>query len=105
MAILAVVFLLPQAQKRPTIEVGEDRLLSTSGPAHPLVESQLSTDPNNPKHLLSVVIQFDSPDLNDKTCVAWSSFDGGQQWSRHALPAQCGGDPWGPYWGMAQRLW
>lgn len=96
-ALLPMVgFLLAsQSARRPTIQVGEDRLLSQSGPAHPLVESQLSTDPNNPKHLLSVVIQFDSPDLNDKTCVAWSSFDGGQQWSRHALPAQCGGDPWG----------
>ncbi|HEX8838769.1 MAG TPA: sialidase family protein [Candidatus Acidoferrum sp.] len=80
------------AQEHPTIEVGEDRLLSADGPARPLSESQLSADPNNPKHLLAVVIQFDSPERN--TCVAWASFDGGQRWTRRALPIQCFGDPW-----------
>lgn len=92
-AIVGVVLLLPQAQSHPTIEVGKDRLLSASGPSRPLLESQLSVDPNNPKHLLAVVIQFDSPERN--TCVAWASFDGGQRWIRRALPIQCFGDPWG----------
>lgn len=95
MAILAVIFLLPQAQKHPTIEVGEDRLLSASGPALPLVESQLSANPNNPKQLLAVVIQFGPPDANNPTCVSWASFDGGQNWIRRVLPIACFGDPWG----------
>src|SRR6266481_3064880 len=95
-AMVGVFLLLAQAQRHPTIEVGENRLLSTSGPARrPLAESQLSTEPNNPKHLLVGVIQFDSPDGNDKTCVAWSSFDGGYEWTRHAFPARGCGDPWG----------
>jgi hypothetical protein len=34
--------LLAQAQPHPTIEVGENRLLSTSGPARPLAELQLA---------------------------------------------------------------
>ena len=95
MAIIAVLFLLAQAQHHSTIEVGEDRLLSVDGPARPLAESQLSADPNDTKHLLAVVIQFDSSDGNDRTCVAWTSFDGGREWVRHALPPQGCADPWG----------
>jgi photosystem II stability/assembly factor-like uncharacterized protein len=94
-AMVGVFLLLAEAQRHPTIEVGENRLLSTCGPARPLAESQLSTEPNNPKHLLVGVIQFDSPDGNDKTCVAWSSFDGGYEWTRHAFPARGCADPWG----------
>lgn len=93
MPMAGVLLVLIQPQEYPTIEVGEDRLLSADGPARPLSESQLSADPNNPKHLLAVVIQFDSPERN--TCVAWASFDGGQRWIRRALPIQCFGDPWG----------
>lgn len=93
--VASVFLLLSQAQHHPTIEVGEDRLLSADGPARPLVESQLSTDPNNANHLLAGVIQFDSPDGNNRTCVAWASFDGGQHWIRRVLPVQGGGDPWG----------
>jgi Copper resistance protein B precursor (CopB) len=95
LVIVAVGLLLPQAQSHPTIEVGKDRLLSASGPARPLEESQLSTDHNNPKHLLVVVIQFDSPDGNDKTSVAWSSRDGGYGWTRHTFPARGCADPLG----------
>ena len=88
-----VFLLLSQAQDHPSVEVGEDRLLSADGPAHPLAESQLSTNPNNPNQLLAVVIQFDSADA--QTCVSWASFDGGQHWIRRAFPVQCHGDPWG----------
>ena len=84
---MAGVFLaLLQAQDHPTIEVGEDRLLSADGPARPLAESHLSADPGNPNHLLIGVIQFDSLDRNNRTCVAWASFDGGLEWERHAFP-------------------
>ncbi len=93
--MVGVLVALLQAQDHPTIEVGEDRLLSADGPARPLVESHLSADPNNANHLLVGVIQFDSPDGNNRTCVAWASFDGGQHWIRRALAVQCGGDPWG----------
>src|SRR5260370_33947977 len=82
------LLLLAQVQRHPTIEVGEDRLLSISGPARPLAESHLSTEHNNPKHLLVGVIQFDCPDGNDKTCVAWSSFDGGYERTRPAGAAR-----------------
>ena len=84
-----------QTVRVPSIQVGEDRLLSVGGPALPLAESQLSTNPNNPSQMLTVVIQFDSPDGNEKTCVSWASFDGGQRWTRHALPVQGCADPWG----------
>lgn len=95
MAMAGVFLVLIQAQSHPTIEVGEDRLLSVDGPARPLAESQLSANPNNARHLLAVVTQFDSPDGNDRTCVAWTSFDGGREWVRHALPPQGCADPWG----------
>lgn len=93
--IVVSLLLFLQSASRPAIHVGEDRLLSVDGPAHPLVESQLSVNPNNPNQLLVVVIQFDSADGNDRTCVSWASFDGGQSWIRRALPVQCFGDPWG----------
>ena len=65
MAMAGVFLVLIQAQDHPTIEVGEDRLLSVDGPALPLAESQISTNPDNPNQLLAVVIQFDSPDGNN----------------------------------------
>jgi len=92
---IAVLLVLFQTPHNTAIEVGEDRLLSDSGPARPLVESHLSADPNNANHLLVGVIQFNSPDGNNSTCVAWASFDGGQHWIRRDLPVQCSGDPWG----------
>ena len=95
LGIVGILLILVQTGDRPAIEVGEDRLLSVDGPERPLVESHLSADPNNANHLLVGVIQFDSPDGNNRTCVAWASFDGGQHWIRRALPVQCGGDPWG----------
>src|SRR5690242_6507243 len=94
-AIIAVLLLLVQAQHHSTIEVGEDRLLSVDGPARPLSESQLSVNPNNPNQLLAVVIQFDPPDGDNRTCVSWASFDRGQSWIRRALPVECFADPWG----------
>src|SRR5712671_6097390 len=94
-AMVGVFLVLLQAQNHLSIEVGEDRLLSVDGPARPLVESHLSAHPNNANHLLVGVMQFDSPDGNNRTCVAWASFDGGQHWIRRALPVQGGGDPWG----------
>jgi len=93
--LIAVFVLTPQVPEHLAIEIGEDRLLSVDGPARPLVESHLSADPNNANHLLVGVIQFDSPDGNNRTCVAWASFDGGQHWIRRALPVECSGDPWG----------
>jgi photosystem II stability/assembly factor-like uncharacterized protein len=93
--MMAGLLLLFQAAEHPTIEVGEDRLLSMDGPAHPLAESQLSTSPTNPNQLLAVVTQFDSSDGSDRTCVSWASFDGGQHWIRRALPVQGCADPWG----------
>ena len=93
--MVGVFLVLLQAQDHPSIEVGEDRLLSDSGPARPLAESHLSADPSNPNHLLVGVTQTDSPDGNDRTCVAWVSFDGGQRWTRSALPPQGCADPWG----------
>jgi photosystem II stability/assembly factor-like uncharacterized protein len=92
--IAGLLFFL-QASKRPAIEIGEDRLLSVEGPALPLAESHLSARPNYPSQLLVEVIQFDSLDGNNRTCVAWNSFDGGQHWMRHALPVQGCFDPWG----------
>ena len=93
--MVGLLLALLQAQDHPSIEVGGDRLLSDSGPARPLAESQLSTSPNNPNQLLVVVIQNDSPDGNDRTCVSWASFDGGQKWERHAFPVLGCFDPWG----------
>lgn len=93
--MVGVFLLLAQVQSHSRIEVGEDRLLSASGPAAPLWESQLSASPSNPNQLLAVVIQFDSVTGNDRTCVSWASFDGSQNWTRRALPIRCFGDPWG----------
>lgn len=93
--LIAVFVLMLQMPEHPAIQIGEDRLLSVDGPARPLVESHLSGDPSNPNHMLVGVIQFDSPDGNARTCVAWASFDGGQRWSRSALPVQACFDPWG----------
>ena len=95
LGIVGILLILVQTGDHPAIEVGEDRLLSVDGPERPLAESHLSADPNNANHLLVGVIQFDSPDGNNRTCVAWASFDGGQHWIRRALPVQGGGDPWG----------
>ena len=95
MAMIGVLLVLLQAQDHPTIEVGEDRLLSVGGPAVPLSESQLSANPNNPSQLLAVVTQFDSPDGNDRTCVSWASFDGAHHWIRRVLPVEGCFDPWG----------
>src|SRR6266436_1774118 len=94
-AMVGVFLVLLQAQDHPSIEIGEDRLLSAGGPALPLAESQLSGNPNNAKHLLVGVIQFDSPDGNNRTCVSWASFDAGQNWIRRALPVRGCFDPWG----------
>src|SRR5579859_3772720 len=93
-AMVGIFLVLLQAQDHPSMEVGEDRLLSGGGPALPLAESQLSTSPNNPNQLLAVVIQFDS-NGNPGTCISWASFDGGQHWLRRALPLQGCFDPWG----------
>lgn len=57
--MVGLLLALLQAQDHAPIEVGGDRLLSDSGPARPLAESQLSTSPNNPNQLLAVVIQND----------------------------------------------
>ena len=92
--MVGIFLVLLQAQDHPSMEVGEDRLLSGGGPALPLAESQLSTSPNNPNQLLAVVIQFDS-NGNPGTCISWASFDGGQHWLRRALPLQGCFDPWG----------
>src|SRR5215467_4152259 len=94
LAILGVFLLLFQARDHPVIEVGEDRLLGQGGPAHPLAESHLSADASNPNHLLVGVIQFTSPTQIPSTCVAWTSFDGGREWERHAFPVQGCFDPW-----------
>jgi len=93
--MVGVFVVLLQAQDHPSIEISEDRLLSVGGPALPLAESQLSANPNNAKHLLVGVIQFGPPDGNNRTCVAWVSFDGGQHWTRSELPVQGCFDPWG----------
>ena len=93
--LVSVFLVLLPAQDHPSIEVRGDRLLSVDGPTEPLWESHLSADPSDPNHLLVGVIQFDSPDGNDRTCVAWTSFDGGEHWIRRSLPVQCFGDPWG----------
>src|SRR6266436_844598 len=93
--LITRLLLVVQAPEHPTIEIGEDRLLSLDGPALPLVESHLSTDPNDANQLLVGVIQIDSLDGNKRTCVAWASFNGGQRWSRYAFPVQGCGDPWG----------
>src|SRR5207249_6751803 len=82
LGIVGILLILVQTGDRPAIEVGEDRLLSVDGPERPLVESHLSADPNNANHLRVGVIQFDSPDGNNRTCVAWASFDSGQHWIR-----------------------
>ena len=94
--LLSAIFVLAlHVPEHSAIQIGEDRLLSLEGPQLPLAESQLSTNPNNAKHLLVGVIQFDSPDGNSRTCVAWVSFDGAQRWKRNALPVQGCFDPWG----------
>src|SRR5215472_2656717 len=93
--LVSVFLVLLPAQDHPSIEVRGDRLLSVDGPTEPLWESHLSADPSDPNHVLVGVIQFDSPDGNDRTCVAWTSFDGGEHWIRRSLPVQCFGDPWG----------
>jgi len=93
--IIASILLLTQAKVRPAIEIGEDLPISGSGPALPLAESQLSTDPSDPNKLLVGVIQFGPPDGNDRTCVAWTSIDGGEHWMRHAFPVRGCFDPWG----------
>jgi photosystem II stability/assembly factor-like uncharacterized protein len=93
--LIAGFLLVLQLSEHPTIQTGEDRLLSLDGPALPLAESHLSVHPNNPSQLLVGVIQFNSPDGNNRTCVAWISFDGGQRWMRHGLPVQGCFDPWG----------
>jgi len=93
--IVGLFFAVQEAHHHPDIEVGEDRLLSVDGPLRPLVESHLSSDPNNTNHLLVGVIQIDSDDGNDASCVAWASFDGGQRWARHAFPVKGCSDPWG----------
>jgi len=93
--LIAVFVLAPQVPEHPAIQISEDRLLSLDGPALPLAESQISTNPDNTNQLLAVVIQFDSPDGNNRTCVSWGSFDGGQNWIRRALPVRGCFDPWG----------
>src|SRR6266404_3909114 len=95
MLLIAVFVLAPQVPEHPAIQIGEDRLLSLDGAALPLAESQISTNPDNTNQLLAVVIQFDSPDGNNRTCVSWASFDGGQNWIRRALPVRGCFDPWG----------
>src|SRR5262249_9241944 len=86
---------LQKANAGPAIEVGEDRLLSVAGPALPLAESYLSANPVDPRQLLVGVIQSDSRDGKDRTCVAWVSFDSGRDWARHAFAVKGCGDPWG----------
>jgi hypothetical protein len=93
--IAGFLLLLAQTSSRPTLEVGEDRLLSANGPALPLAESHLSANPNDANQLLAGVIQLESADGNKRSCVAWASFDGGQTWARHAFSVQGCGDPWG----------
>src|SRR5260221_5085514 len=44
-AMVGVFLVLLQAQDHPSIEIGEDRLLSAGGPALPLAELQLSANP------------------------------------------------------------
>ena len=76
LAITGFFLVLLQAHAGSPIEVGEDRLLSVTGPALPLAESNLSVNPDNPKQLAVGVIQINSVNGFDRTCVAWASFDG-----------------------------
>src|SRR5215471_10427268 len=93
-ATLGVFLALLQVQASSPIKTGEDRLLSVSGPALPLVESNLSANPNNSNHLLVAVIQINSLNGNNRTCIAWTSFNGGEHWARHDFPVKGCGDPW-----------
>lgn len=92
--LMTCVLLALQGTQNPVIQVGTDQALSADGPALPLAESQLSTDPKDPKKLLVGVIQFGPRVADDRTCVAWTSVDGGQHWMRHAFSAEGCFDPW-----------
>ena len=77
------------------IYVGEDRLVNKGGAADaPLVEPHLAVNPKNPKHLVAGAIVATKPDLSETTCAIFTSFDGGNSWSRHDLKLKQCFDPW-----------
>ena len=86
-----------ERSQRNLIKVGSNILVSGDKPTNPHVEPFVVSDPKDPRHLLAASIAYTKAD-GDSTCVVFTSFDGGQTWSRAQLPAldsmERAGDPW-----------
>jgi hypothetical protein len=85
-----------QATGSVSVEVGVDRLVSTSLPARPLVEPHLATNPRDPQHLVggAILSVRDRADLLQGRCVALASFDGARTWLAHEFAVPRCYDPW-----------
>jgi hypothetical protein len=85
-----------QAADGLVVQVGLDRLVSTSLPARPLVEPHVATNPRDPQHLVGAAIMSvrNEADLLQMRCVSVASFDGARTWIAHEFSVPRCHDPW-----------
>ncbi|MEZ5038787.1 MAG: sialidase family protein [Saprospiraceae bacterium] len=89
-------YLLPgQKAQLPSIMVGQEKYIDLGYPDLAFVESQLSIDPNDPKHMLAGAIMVDPTRTDDYWNVALTTFDGGVTWKFHKFEIPQAADPWG----------
>jgi hypothetical protein len=86
-----------ERSRRNLITVGPNILVSGDKPTNPHVEPFVVSDPKDPRHLLAASIAYTKAD-GTSTCVVFTSFDGGQRWTRTQLPTldsmERAVDPW-----------
>ena len=86
-----------QAQSGSAIQivVQQEQHLDTGLPDHAFVESQLSVNPSDPRHLLAGAIMIDPESTDSYWNVALTTKDGGAHWHFHRFEIPLGADPWG----------
>ena len=84
-----------EAGEEPTVEVLSESQVARDPDGFPLVEPHLAVNPLDPAHFVAIAIVVTEPDLTERRCAAFASFDGGRTWARHdfELDEPCG-DPW-----------
>lgn len=85
-----------EAQRIPTIRIGEDRLLSQAEAAFPVAEPHLSTHPTDPNQLFvsALIIKAARPYYNID-CILFGSLDSGRTWTHTELGFGICGNTWG----------
>lgn len=84
------------AQEPPTgeIAVGPDHSLRLEAISGPVTEPYLVADQWNPSHLIGAAIAVKTPDLSERSCLVFTTFNGGATWGVHEFPVKDCSDPY-----------